>query len=130
MGQLNRGLPETGFKDSKCLLHNNPSSPVTPIVPLFSSGTWLANWCQQPGPKRIPGISNDPTIYLPIFKLCRKRTIGPNKCVMGWSWPFTYYVQKSVWRLKHDSKNNMKRRFVTRPQEEGLLKLICILCFS
>ena len=101
MGQLNRVLPKTGFQHYDCLLHNNPSSPVTSVVPLFSSGTWLANWCQQPGPKRIPGISNNPTIYRPIFKLCRKRTIGPNKCVMGWSWPFTYYmyVQKSFWRL-------------------------------
>ena len=62
-------LPETGFKHSKCLLHNNPSSPVTPILPLFSSGTWFGNWCQQPSPERIPGISNNQTIYRPIFSV-------------------------------------------------------------
>ena len=72
MGQLKRGLPETGFQHTKCLLHNNPSSPVTPIVPLFYYETWLANWCQQPGSERIPGISKNP-------KLCRKRTIAKTK---------------------------------------------------
>ena len=59
MGQLNRGLPETGFKHSKCLLHNNPSSPVTPIVPFFSSGL---GWATGVNSQDLRGYPESPII--------------------------------------------------------------------
>lgn len=77
-----KGFPKTGFQHSKCLIKENPSSSRTPIVPLFSSGTRLPIFCQQPGSKPVNQVSQNSNLRRTIFKLCIKQTITPNEGVV------------------------------------------------